>query len=63
MYLELIYSIYFAVDFRKLAPPLVDSEKRIRAIYQLPDIERSFIPALATSSQHSSSNMSGKDPD
>ncbi|MFS7932911.1 hypothetical protein Hanom_Chr04g00373471 [Helianthus anomalus] len=48
-------------DFRKLAPPLADSEKRIKAI-KLPDPERSFVPFSASSSQHSSSNMSGKDP-
>ncbi|KAJ0603990.1 hypothetical protein HanHA300_Chr02g0044531 [Helianthus annuus] len=47
------------VDFRKLAPPLADSEKRIQAIRLLPEIERSFIPYPASSSQHSSSNMSG----
>ncbi|MFS7955679.1 hypothetical protein Hanom_Chr07g00645461 [Helianthus anomalus] len=46
-------------DFRKLAPPLTDSVKRIEAIYKLPEeIERSFVPNQATSSQHSSSNMS-----
>ncbi|MFS7912766.1 hypothetical protein Hanom_Chr02g00133731 [Helianthus anomalus] len=46
------------VDFRKLAPPLADSEKRIKAIYQLPDPERSFVLFSASPSQHSSSNMS-----
>ncbi|XP_021974852.1 uncharacterized protein LOC110869960 [Helianthus annuus] len=46
-------------DFRKLAPPLTDSEKRIQAIRLLPEIERSFIPYPTSSSQHSSSNMSG----
>ncbi|KAJ0867056.1 hypothetical protein HanRHA438_Chr12g0558741 [Helianthus annuus] len=45
-------------DFRKLAPPLADSEKRIQAIRLLPEIERSFILYPASSSQHSSSNMS-----
>ncbi|MFS8007660.1 hypothetical protein Hanom_Chr14g01263671 [Helianthus anomalus] len=44
--------------FRKLAPPLADLEKRIQAIRLLPEIERSFIPYLASPSQHSSSNMS-----
>ncbi|KAJ0770648.1 hypothetical protein HanPI659440_Chr07g0260091 [Helianthus annuus] len=47
-----------SADFRKLAPPLADSEKRIKAIYRLPDPERSFVPFSASSSQHSSSNMS-----
>ncbi|MFS7953818.1 hypothetical protein Hanom_Chr07g00623061 [Helianthus anomalus] len=45
-------------DFRKLALPLADSEKRIKAIYQLPDPERSFVQYATSSSQHSSSNMS-----
>ncbi|MFS7956499.1 hypothetical protein Hanom_Chr07g00655321 [Helianthus anomalus] len=43
---------------RKLAPPLADSKKRIQAIRLLPGIERSFTPYPASSSQHSSSNMS-----
>ncbi|MFS7910411.1 hypothetical protein Hanom_Chr02g00106031 [Helianthus anomalus] len=47
-----------SIDFRKLAPPLTDSERRIQAIRLLPEIERSFIPYPASSSQHSSSNMS-----
>ncbi|MFS7978247.1 hypothetical protein Hanom_Chr10g00913311 [Helianthus anomalus] len=45
-------------DFRKLAPPLADLERRIQAIKVLPEIERSFIPYPTSSSQHSSSNMS-----
>ncbi|MFS7995004.1 hypothetical protein Hanom_Chr12g01112781 [Helianthus anomalus] len=45
----------------KLAPPLADSESRIQAIRLLPEIERSFIPYPTSLSQHSSSNMSGKD--
>ncbi|MFS7964546.1 hypothetical protein Hanom_Chr08g00751611 [Helianthus anomalus] len=44
--------------FRKLATPLTNSVKRIEAIYKLPEIERSFMPNQATSSQCSSSNMS-----
>ncbi|MFS7918407.1 hypothetical protein Hanom_Chr03g00200631 [Helianthus anomalus] len=52
--------MFCVADFRKLAAPLADSEKRIKAIYQLSDIERSFIPFSASSSQHSSSNMSVK---
>ncbi|MFS7963243.1 hypothetical protein Hanom_Chr08g00735781 [Helianthus anomalus] len=47
-----------STDFRKLAPPLVDSESRIQAIRLLPEIERSFLPYPTSSSQHSSSNMS-----
>ncbi|KAJ0681365.1 hypothetical protein HanPI659440_Chr16g0635011 [Helianthus annuus] len=50
--------MFYAVDFKKLAPPLADSEKRIQAIRLLPEIERSFILYPASSSQHSSSNMS-----
>ncbi|KAF5810430.1 hypothetical protein HanRHA438_Chr04g0179091 [Helianthus annuus] len=50
--------MFCAANFRKLARPLADSEKRIKAIYQLLDIERSFVPFLPSSSQHSSSNMS-----
>ncbi|KAF5789592.1 hypothetical protein HanXRQr2_Chr09g0373091 [Helianthus annuus] len=45
-------------DFRILAPPLADSKKRIQAIRLLLEIKRSFIPYPASSSQHSSSNMS-----
>ncbi|KAJ0716097.1 hypothetical protein HanPI659440_Chr13g0508911 [Helianthus annuus] len=57
---EWIYKFFFVkrTDFRKLAPPLADSEKRIQAIRLLPEIERSFIPYPAFSSQHSSLNMS-----
>ncbi|KAJ0764873.1 hypothetical protein HanPI659440_Chr08g0297051 [Helianthus annuus] len=50
--------MFYAADFRKLAPPLADSEKRIKAIRLLPEPERSFIPFPTSSSQHSSSNMS-----
>ncbi|MFS7945220.1 hypothetical protein Hanom_Chr06g00521631 [Helianthus anomalus] len=46
------------VGFRKLTPPLTDSEKSIKAIRLLPKPERSFILYLASSSQHSNSNMS-----
>ncbi|KAM0031782.1 hypothetical protein Hdeb2414_s0017g00512961 [Helianthus debilis subsp. tardiflorus] len=45
-------------DFRKLAPPLADSEKRINNIRLLPEVERRFNPYPMSSSQHSSSNMS-----
>ncbi|KAJ0621503.1 hypothetical protein HanIR_Chr01g0009321 [Helianthus annuus] len=45
-------------DFRKLAPPLVDSHKRIDTIRHLPEVERSFNPFPASPSQLSSSNMS-----
>ncbi|KAJ0434740.1 hypothetical protein HanOQP8_Chr17g0670081 [Helianthus annuus] len=44
-------------NFRKLAPLLADSEKRIQAIRLLPKIERSFIPYPTSTRQHSSSNM------
>ncbi|MFS7968930.1 hypothetical protein Hanom_Chr09g00803231 [Helianthus anomalus] len=46
------------VEKGKLAHPLANFEKRIQAIRLLPEIERSFIPYPASSSQHSSSNMS-----
>ncbi|MFS7916759.1 hypothetical protein Hanom_Chr03g00181111 [Helianthus anomalus] len=45
-------------DFKKLLPPLADSERRIQSIRALPETERSFIPYPTSSSQHSSSNMS-----
>ncbi|MFS8034438.1 hypothetical protein Hanom_Chr17g01581151 [Helianthus anomalus] len=45
-------------DFRKLAPPLAGSEKRINTMRLLPEVKRSFNPYPASSSQHSISNMS-----
>ncbi|MFS7912416.1 hypothetical protein Hanom_Chr02g00129701 [Helianthus anomalus] len=42
----------------KLALLTQESSARIEAIYQLPEIERSFFPTQASSSQHSSSIMS-----
>ncbi|KAJ0622002.1 hypothetical protein HanIR_Chr01g0015181 [Helianthus annuus] len=45
-------------DFRKLAPPLADSQKRIDAIRLLPEAERSFNPSPPTPSPLSSVNMS-----
>ncbi|MFS8008797.1 hypothetical protein Hanom_Chr14g01277101 [Helianthus anomalus] len=50
--------MFCAADFRKLAPPLADSRKRIKVIYQLTDIERSFVLFSASSSQHLSLNIS-----
>ncbi|MFS7978282.1 hypothetical protein Hanom_Chr10g00913701 [Helianthus anomalus] len=41
-----------------MQPPFADSERRIQAIKLLPKIKRSFIPYPASSSQHSSLNMS-----
>ncbi|MFS7911723.1 hypothetical protein Hanom_Chr02g00121461 [Helianthus anomalus] len=48
----------FLVEWLTKAPPLVDSAKRIEAIYKLQEIKRSCVPSQATSRQHSSSNMS-----
>ncbi|MFS8023333.1 hypothetical protein Hanom_Chr16g01450211 [Helianthus anomalus] len=44
-------------DFRKLAPPLADSESRIQAIRLLPEIKRRFIPYPTSSSQHYNSDI------
>ncbi|MFS7966346.1 hypothetical protein Hanom_Chr09g00772701 [Helianthus anomalus] len=43
-----------------LAPPSVESELRIKEIDRLPDSERTFSLSLISSSQKSSSEMSGK---
>ncbi|KAJ0574657.1 hypothetical protein HanLR1_Chr06g0224581 [Helianthus annuus] len=45
-------------DFRKLAPPLADSQKSIEAIRLLPEAERNFNPFPPSPSLLSSSNMS-----
>ncbi|XP_022040641.1 uncharacterized protein LOC110943196 [Helianthus annuus] len=48
----------FLSDFRKLAPPLAESQKRIDAIRLLPKAERSFNPFPSSPSPLSSANMS-----
>ncbi|MFS7967075.1 hypothetical protein Hanom_Chr09g00781441 [Helianthus anomalus] len=45
-------------NFRELAPPTEESEKRIKAVYRLPESDRSFSSHLPSSSQYSSSDMS-----
>ena len=60
--INFLFTVLFAADFRKLAPPLADSQKRIDAIRLLPEAERSFNPSPATPSPLSSATMSGKDP-
>ncbi|MFS7960242.1 hypothetical protein Hanom_Chr08g00700921 [Helianthus anomalus] len=47
----------------ELAPPTEESERRIQAVYQLPETDRSFSSHLPTSSQYSSSDMSVFDLD
>ncbi|KAJ0917954.1 hypothetical protein HanRHA438_Chr05g0212011 [Helianthus annuus] len=46
------------VNFREVAPPTEESEKRIKAIYRLLEGDRSFSTHLLSSSQYSSSDMS-----
>ncbi|MFS8030404.1 hypothetical protein Hanom_Chr17g01533631 [Helianthus anomalus] len=46
----------------ELAPPSAESEGRIKEIYKLPESERTFTLLFTSSSQRSSSNMSGSEP-
>ncbi|MFS7997174.1 hypothetical protein Hanom_Chr12g01138591 [Helianthus anomalus] len=47
-------------NFRELAPPTSESERRIQVVCLLPESDRSFSSQLPTSSQYSSSHMSDK---
>ncbi|MFS7969305.1 hypothetical protein Hanom_Chr09g00807591 [Helianthus anomalus] len=47
-----------ATYFKELAPPSAEPEQRIKAIYQLPESEKTFSLSFASSSQKSSSDMS-----
>ena len=51
----------FAVNFKEVAPPTAESEKIIKTVYQLPTSDMSFTTHIPSSSQYSSSEMSGKD--
>ncbi|MFS8034750.1 hypothetical protein Hanom_Chr17g01584871 [Helianthus anomalus] len=44
-----------------MAPPTEESQERINRIYQLLDCDKTFTVHLPSSSQYSSSDMSGKD--
>ncbi|KAJ0650253.1 hypothetical protein HanOQP8_Chr15g0590281 [Helianthus annuus] len=58
--LDLPVSWLTKANFRDLAPPSAESQSRIKEIYRLPASERTFSLSLTSSSQKSSSEMSGK---
>ncbi|MFS7978007.1 hypothetical protein Hanom_Chr10g00910621 [Helianthus anomalus] len=61
MYPALTSLCFHVANFKELAPPTEESHERINRIYQLPDSDRTFSLHLPSSSQYSSSDMSGKD--
>ncbi|MFS7914725.1 hypothetical protein Hanom_Chr02g00156891 [Helianthus anomalus] len=46
----LLFSTY--MNFREVTPPIEDSERRIKAIYRLPEGDRIFSTHLLSSSQY-----------
>ncbi|MFS7937348.1 hypothetical protein Hanom_Chr05g00426531 [Helianthus anomalus] len=61
MYPVLTSLLFYAANFKELAPPTEESQERINKIYQLPYSDRTFSLLLPSSSQYSSTYMSGKE--
>ncbi|MFS8033737.1 hypothetical protein Hanom_Chr17g01573121 [Helianthus anomalus] len=56
--LSIAYRLRSHANFKELAPPSAESERRTKEIYQLPESERTFSLLFTNSSQKSSSEMS-----